>query len=160
MPSCKNINHDQFVLHRMHSSDSFTQLWLENAAVDGHCCGWRSFLHCLGLLTGVRGRPTLLRLSWWSLWFIASEMFLCMCVFFKLKKKKEPKAILKSSSMVQPHVMCTSTTCCWSTVGNKRLPKSLVTTLQCPFLTAKHKHAYTQLNCTNDAGQIVTLLSI
>lgn len=28
----------------------------------------------------VRGGPSLFWLSWWSLWSIASEMFLCMCV--------------------------------------------------------------------------------
>lgn len=47
------------------------------------------------------------RLSWFSLWFIASGMFLL---------NKGHKDILKSFSMVPPHVI--STTCCWSTEIN------------------------------------------
>lgn len=59
----------------------------------------------------------------------------CVCVCFS-DLKKGTKAILKSSSVALAHALGTSTTCCWSTVGNKRLPKSLVTSLQYPSLTA------------------------
>lgn len=132
MPACKNINRDQFVLHRMRSSDSFTQLWLEKRSLlwaaklsrlscpsDG--CAWKA-----------DSPPTKLVVP---LIYSLGNVSLHVCAF-QIEKKKGPKAIRKSSSMVPPHVLCTSTTCCWSTVGNKRLPKSLVTSLQYPFLAA------------------------